>query len=178
MEIFIQKKNGIYNAINYGIYRCQGKYYLVAGTDDTINVHMHLDAIKRNSKYDIITAPIIINGVIKYLRPISVSLQGQFFYITGHSVGTLFKTEIHKLYGYYNYHLKLAADQYFVLRIFSVNPRISHLYLKNSIFGIFGSCGLSSQNNFQSFKEMFFVFKKLGMLNLLSSIRLCKILLR
>ena len=94
---------GIYDALNRGIKACNGEFYLVVGADDELYPNA-IEDYKKNIEdgVDIITACVDTdNGKIE---PNSGSkwLKGQFHYISGHAVGSIYRTSLHQKFGYYS----------------------------------------------------------------------------
>lgn len=110
---------GIYHALNKGIRMCRSDYYLVLGADDLL----FTEAVARfrahalESKADIISAGISINGNVSYGHSGKSWLHGMFAYVSGHSVGTLIRRELHDRFGEYSRRFPVAADMYFLKRV-------------------------------------------------------------
>lgn len=133
---------GIYDALNRGIKACNGEFYLVIGADDELYpnaIQNYKEAIEDG--VDIITAYIDTNN--GKIKPNSGPkwLKGQFHYISGHAVGSIYRTSFHQKFGYYSRKFPIAADQLFVLTIANCGVRIKIL---KSVVGKFSNDGVSS----------------------------------
>ena len=133
---------GIYDALNRGIKACNGEFYLVIGADD----ELYPNAIKDYKKaigdgVDIITACIDTdngkiepNGGPRWLK-------AQAHYISGHAVGSIYRTSLHQKLGYYSRKFPIAADQLFVLTAANYGAKIK---VVKRVVGKFSNDGVSS----------------------------------
>ena len=142
IKIISEEDFGIYDALNRGIKTCNGEFYLVIGADD----ELYSNAIEDYKKsiedgIDIITACIDTNN--GKIEPNSGPkwLKGQFHYISGHAVGSIYRTSLHQKFGYYSRKFPIAADQLFVLTAANYGAKIKTL---KSIVGKFSNDGVSS----------------------------------
>ena len=133
---------GIYDALNRGIKACNGEFYLVIGADDELYPNA-IEDYKKNIEdgIDIITACIDTNN--GKIEPNSGPkwLKGQFLYISGHAVGSIYRTGLHQKFGYYSRKFPIAADQLFVLTAANNGANIKTL---KSVIGKFSNDGVSS----------------------------------
>ena len=133
---------GIYDALNRGIKACNGEFYLAIGADD----ELYPNAIKDYKKAigdgaDIITACIDTNN--GKIEPNSGPrwLKAQAHYISGHAVGSIYRTNLHQKLGYYSRKFPIAADQLFVLTAATYGAKIK---VVKSVVGKFSNDGVSS----------------------------------
>ena len=133
---------GIYDALNRGIKACNGEFYLVIGADD----ELYPNAIKDYNKaigdgVDIITACIDTNNGKIEPNGGPRWLKAQAHYISGHAVGSIYRTSLHQKLGYYSRKFPIAADQLFVLTAANYGAKIK---VVKSIVGKFSNDGVSS----------------------------------
>lgn len=133
---------GIYDALNRGIKACNGEFYLVIGTDDELYPNA-IEDYKKNIEdgIDIITACIDTNNGKVEPNSGPKWLKGQFHYISGHAVGSIYRTSLHQKFGYYSRKFPIAADQLFVLTVANCGTQIKIL---KSVVGKFSNDGVSS----------------------------------
>lgn len=142
IKIISKEDFGIYDALNRGIKNCNGEFYLVIGADDELYpnaVKDYKEAIEDD--VDIVTAWIdTANGISK---PNSGSrcLKSQFHYVSGHAVGSIYRTKLHEKLGYYSRKFPIAADQLFILTIAKSGAKIK---IVEKIVGKFSDDGVSS----------------------------------
>lgn len=110
---------GLYDALNKAIRRLRSDYYLVVGSDDTLD----RDAIKNYKRAaeetgaDVIIANVKVNDRIKSgFRPGRAWL-GHSAMITSHSVGMLIRSNLHSRFGEYSMRYSILADGYLVKTI-------------------------------------------------------------
>ena len=133
---------GIYDALNRAIKACNGEFYLVIGADDELYpnaIQNYKEAIEDG--VDIITACVDTdNGKIE---PNSGPrwLKAQAHYVSGHAVGSIYRTSLHQKFGYYSRKFPIAADQLFVLTAANHGVKIKAI---KSIVGKFSNDGVSS----------------------------------
>ena len=133
---------GIYDALNRGIKACNGEFYLVIGADD----ELYPNAIKDYNKaigdgVDIITACIDTNNGKIEPNGGPRWLKAQAHYISGHAVGSIYRTSLHQKLGYYSRKFPIAADQLFVLTAANYGAKIKAI---KSVVGKFSNDGVSS----------------------------------
>lgn len=146
---------GVYDALNKAIRLCSGEYYLVLGADD----RLFPDAIAQFKQHalatraDIVTAGINIDGAVTFGKSGRSWLHGMFAYVSGHSVGTLIRRNLHDRFGEYSRRFPVAADMYF-LKTVCKSP-ITILHRANFVAGEHGTYGVSSQDKAATFCDCF-----------------------
>lgn len=133
---------GIYDALNRGIKACNGEFYLVVGADDELYPNAIEDYKKSiEDEIDIITACIDTDS--GKVEPNSGPrwLKAQAHYISGHAVGSIYRTNLHQKLGYYSRKFPIAADQLFVLTAANYGAKIK---VVKSVVGKFSNDGVSS----------------------------------
>lgn len=153
ISIISESDFGIYDALNKGIRKSSGEYYLVLGADDKL-FESALEVYSKNIKnnIDIITANILNND-----RVISPNIgpawrSGMFHWISQHSVGTLIRKDLHDKYGYYSSKFPIAADQLFIKSCAINGVRFSVI---NYVVGEFGNNGISSTDKIGGLSEYY-----------------------
>ncbi|MEH6559642.1 MAG: glycosyltransferase [Oceanicoccus sp.] len=144
---------GIYDAINRAIKQSSGQYYLVIGADD----YLYPDAIGNFKKYiskgtDIIAANIQVGERVRRPGRGKAWLFGQYEFVAGHAVGTLFKKSLHERFGYYSRHFPIAADQLFIKQCGQSEIAI---IAADFTAGRFGLSGISAQDSIGTLSEFF-----------------------
>lgn len=143
IKISSQEDFGIYDALNRAIKISSGEFYLVVGADDILfqnAVKDYKEAI--NSDVDIITAFIKIGSKLYAPRGASKKwYAGQFAYISGHAVGSIYRKNIHKKVGFYSRKFPIAADQFFVSKAIKNGARLKNI---DKVVGFFNETGVSS----------------------------------
>ena len=153
-QIICEKDNGIYQALNKGLKIAKYDYYLVLGCDDFLfddGLDIFLKSLK--DKPDAITAQVFIGKKINKVKGSPRILNRQFKYFSAHSVGTIFKKDIHSKIGYYNERYQIASDQEFMMKL-AIDYK-GYIKEINSVVGIFGTSGKSSTNVFECLSESF-----------------------
>ena len=133
---------GIYDALNRGIKACNGEFYLVIGADDELYPNAIQDYKKAiGDDVDIITACIDTNNGKIEPNGGPRWLKAQAHYISGHAVGSIYRTSLHQKLGYYSRKFPIVADQLFVLTAANYGAKIKVI---KSIVGKFSNDGVSS----------------------------------
>lgn len=146
---------GIYDALNKAIRLSSGKYYLVLGADD----RLFPEAITRfkhaasTSRADIVSAGINKDGTVSFGKSGNSWLHGMFAYVSGHSVGTLIRRNLHQEFGEYSRRFPVAADMYFIKRV--CQARATVLHRANFVVGEHGTTGVSSMDKAATFCDCF-----------------------
>lgn len=144
---------GIYDALNKGIKKSSGEYYLVLGADDKL-FESALEIYSKNirNNIDIISANILNNNRIISPNIGPAWRSGMFHWISQHSVGTLIRKALHDQYGYYSSKFPIAADQLFIKSCAINRARFLSV---NDIVGEFGSNGVSSTDKIGGLSEFY-----------------------
>ena len=151
-----QKDNGIYDAFNYGISLCKGRYIGIINSDDIYTK----DALKIISRYidlypenDFIFGSVKKHwGILHGFRPNKIYYSWGFY--TSHSTGFFIKKESAKKIGPYNIKYKFHADYDYFYRMIVKNKMIGIATKKDEVTGIFRRGGFSSTISFfESSKE-------------------------
>jgi len=145
---------GIYDAINKGIRATTGRYYVVAGADDVFDeraLECYWDAVERSGA-DVILARVRRAGsVIGGFKPRRAWLGHSKAFRTSHSVGMLFRSDLHARYGLYSMKFRLLADGYFLKLLL----RAKSVRFKEGDFvaGSFSNFGVSSSSKLLTLVE-------------------------
>ena len=161
IKVISQEDFGIYDALNRGIKNCNGEFYLVIGADDELYpnaVKDYKEAIEDD--VDIVTAWIdTANG--HNIKPNSGPkwLKSQFHYVSGHAVGSIYRTKLHEKFGYYSRKFPIAADQLFVGQVLKHGSKVKII---KKVVGKFSDEGLSGTDILGSLSEVFRINLILG----------------
>jgi glycosyltransferase involved in cell wall biosynthesis len=140
---------GIYDALNKAIKRARGEYYLVVGADDILDPHAieNYKKLGAETGADILTAAVAFSGCMGLLkRPRGPAwLRGQLAYVTGHSVGAVFRKSLHEqdAVGFYSRAYPICADQLFIKRAVRAGACVA---VGDFLAGRFGAGGVSTVN--------------------------------
>lgn len=148
-----QEDFGIYDALNRGIKASSGEFYLVMGADDILypnGVKDYKEAIEDGR--DILTAKIKYGGKLSVVRKNKSWLAGQFAYVTGHSVGTAYRKELHDRFGFYSRKYPIAADQLFILTAIKKGSLVKEI---DGLVGEFSLAGTSSIDTLGTISEFY-----------------------
>lgn len=108
---------GLYDALNKALARAAGRYYVVAGADDIFEPDALAQYAQRAAQTgaDVILARVIRAGkVTGGYRPRLGWLGHPKAFPSSHSIGTLFKRDLHERFGPYSRQFPLLADGYFL----------------------------------------------------------------
>lgn len=125
IKVISQEDFGIYDALNRGIKASSGNFYIVAGADDFLYpnaIATFRSGIERG--VDIVTAAIDFGDHISKPKGKMAWFYGQFAYVSGHAVGSIFRKSLHEINGYYSRRFPIAADQYFMLKAIHNGARV------------------------------------------------------
>jgi len=145
---------GIYHALNKALETAVGEYYLVLGADDRLApdaIENYVKAVEA-SRADVIAARMVIQGRVASKRRGPPWLYGQFSYVAGHAVGTLFRRSLHERFGYYSLRFQLAADMLFIKTIFRGGASCCDV---DFVAGEYGRGGVTSVDLARSLSESF-----------------------
>lgn len=140
----IEEDFGIYDAINKGIKMCTTSHYVVVGADDYVYpdyVANYNQMIAENPDADILTCQVKYKESVLCSREGDPIIHGIHGITSGHAVGTLVRTNIHRALGYYSIHYKIASDCEFMCRVHLAGMRFVKC---NFIGGEFAPGGVSS----------------------------------
>jgi glycosyltransferase involved in cell wall biosynthesis len=145
---------GIYDAMNKAIQRSQSEYYLVIGSDDVLNdnaVENILATLQTEPPLDLLVGNVYANGKLIHKETGKSFLYGARAYITAHSVGCVFRKQLHSRYGYYSKNFPITADSYFIKTIFA-DATLKVKYV-DDVFGTFSTGGASNTQVLQCYCE-------------------------
>ena len=146
---------GLYHAINKGISRARGHYYVVAGADDTFRdeaLRQYDEHTHHVANTDVVLAQVERgNKIVGGFYPEKKWISPTKAFPTAHSVGMLFKTSLHSRFGLYSRRFPLLADSYF-LKVLLESGAVNFVNAP-FIAGSFTEGGLSSVNKLQILAE-------------------------
>jgi glycosyltransferase involved in cell wall biosynthesis len=145
---------GIYDALNKGLRRASGDYYLVVGSDDELNpeaMRLYADAVAED-RFDVVLANVAKDDCVSGgFFPSRGWLGHQQVFRGSHSVGMLFRKSLHDRYGDYSNRFPMLADGYFLKRL--LRSRDVRFFQADFVAGRFCTSGLSSTGKLQSLAE-------------------------
>lgn len=145
---------GFYDALNKAIERASGPYYVVAGADDMFDscaLEKYAEAAEKSSA-DVVLARVMRAGnVIGGFHPRSAWVGPASAFTGSHSVGMLFKKDLHTRFGMYSRRFPLLADSYFLKTLLRAGT--VKFIEANFIAGVFAEGGLTSLNKLQILAE-------------------------
>ena len=141
IKVISQEDFGIYDALNRGIKNCNGEFYLVIGADDELYPNAVKD-YKESIEDDVDIATAWIDTANGQNIPNSGPrwLKSQFHYVSGHAVGSIYRTKLHEKHGYYSRKFPIAADQLFVGQVLKHGSKVKII---KKVVGKFSDEGLS-----------------------------------
>ncbi len=148
LTIISQNDFGIYDALNKGIKLCGTKYYLILGADDILKPDAieYLNFTIDKKEFDILSCNLIINKKIVTISKKPIWFVCHKALVSEHSVATLFKTDLHKRYGLYTNKYPIAADMFFLLKVYLGGAKFIY---SQHILGEFGIKGISSRQHLE-----------------------------
>jgi glycosyltransferase involved in cell wall biosynthesis len=138
--------NGLYDALNKGIRAATTEFYLVAGADD----QLHTDAILNfrrclaESGADIVVAAVMAGKSLRSGFHPSKSWLGHAAMVTSHSIGMIFRKNLHDRFGYYSLKYPVLADGLFIKRACLADE--VKVVAASFVAGDFGMEGASNHN--------------------------------
>lgn len=161
---------GIYDAMNKGIRISRGDYYIVVGSDDVL-YNYSIEEFKKNidDVSDIFSARVHYGDRELSKSNIGSWYSGAWKYVSCHSVGTLFKKDLHDRFGWYSNKFPIVADQYFIKRACLFGAVVKEL---DFVSGRFGDEGLSSSDILGVICDFYHMQIKTGELKIIQTILL------
>lgn len=156
---------GIYNAMNKGIDRANGKYLLFLNSGDTLEKKDTLSRVLifLGSEKSIISGNIIFNEEnSQRLRKHPEKIT--FSYLVGNAIShpsTFIKRDLFEAYGKYHENLKIVSDWAFFLKVLAINNE-TYISIPETV-SVFDATGISSvdKNLDQVNKERTLILKQL-----------------
>ena len=149
---------GIYNALNFALNKCTSDFYLVVGSDDSLDAKalLIIDEMIRHGVFegiDVASFPVLMNKKIfhrKFMRPCFVSVSGL---VSSHSVGTLIRRGLHESIGDYDENYRILADALFLRRAYEKGAQFKHF--KEPVTGCFSTAGISNTQHARRILEAY-----------------------
>jgi glycosyltransferase involved in cell wall biosynthesis len=144
---------GVYHALNKAIAASRGQYYVVAGADDVLDekgLSQFVAAAAGGA--DVVMARVLRNGkVTGGFHPHKAWIGTARVFASSHSVGTLFRTDLHQRFGFYSARFPLLADVFFLKTLLrSGKVRFA---TADFVAGTFAEGGLTTVNQLQILAE-------------------------
>lgn len=134
---------GIFDALNKSIKKIDTTHYIFCGADDFLDseaIDTYTHSIINFPESDIITAPVLIDGVITSKRNTPLIIGFQMTIISAHAVGCCIKKELHNKLGYYDKKYWACADASFIMNAYLSNAKFIYL---NKCVGTYSTLGES-----------------------------------
>lgn len=138
--------HGIYDALNKGLRAVETDYYLVMGADDTLcpDAIANFKSAIQGTGADVIVASVKAGNSIRRGYHRRRAWLGHTAMVTSHSVGMLFRSELHKRFGEYSRRYPILADGFFIKNVCQASDiKVSEA---DFIAGEFGINGMSNRN--------------------------------
>jgi glycosyltransferase involved in cell wall biosynthesis len=151
LKISSEPDFGIYDALNRGVKLASGKYYVVIGADDIFYSHTIEDILNElnlQPQIDLLIGQVKSNGELIKIRYGMRYFFGARAFVASHSVGCVFKKDLHQQYGFYSNKYPIFADTYFIKTLFS-NSQLNFKYSSN-VYGEFSNMGVSSTHRLRA----------------------------
>mgnify|MGYP000197244408 CR=1 FL=1 len=160
---------GIYDALNHGLRYVLNGYYLVVGSDDTLNSRTieNYFSILRSFPADIICTCILQNGRIITPKKRLGWLYGMPGITSSHSVGMLINRKLHDKFGYYSQNYPIAADQLFIKTVVYGGASVFHSKYVSGEFSVNGISGTDSLSLITDIFRVQFVTEKFKFLQII-----------
>ena len=147
VTVFLSEPDyGIYDALNKAIRLAASEYYIVAGADDTFAtgaVAIYRGAA-RMTRADILVAGVMVGENIRRGYHPKRAWLGHPSMVSSHSIGMMFRAELHQKFGEYSLRYPLLADGYFIKQACKAPGVI--IVEVDFIAGRFGLDGQSNSN--------------------------------
>jgi glycosyltransferase involved in cell wall biosynthesis len=154
LKFVSEPDGGIYQAINKAIARAAGDYYVVAGADDRFEKEAlaNYAALAERERADVVFARVhrgdqIIGG----FQPRKAWIGPSRVFPSSHSVGTLFRRDLHRRFGWYSSRFPLLADVYFLKTLLRSGG--VRFLTADFIAGTFAEGGATTVNQLQLLTE-------------------------
>ena len=169
-KLYIYKKSGIYQAINYGIKKCSGDYIAILNSDDFYHsnntINNVVNQINKNKEVKIFTGNVVYfknsqyYDVIRYYNIANFKVSQMKYGLMPPHPATFIKKEVYQQNNLYNEDFLIASDFEFFLRILYIKKtkfkKLNQTIIRMRVGGI-------STKNFMSYiistKEIFISFK-------------------
>ena len=146
--------HGIYDALNKGIGALKTDYYLVMGADDVLypDSIAQFKAAVRETGADVIVAGVKAGKSIRRGYHGNRAWLGHAAMVTSHSVGMLFRAELHKRFGAYSRRYPVLADGLFIKNVCKA-PDVK-ISAAGFVAGDFNMAGISNRHFISVLCEM------------------------
>ncbi len=146
--------SGIYDALNKAVRAVRTDYYVVVGADDTLypDAVANYKTAVQNGGADVVVAGVRAGSTVRRGFHRSRSWLGHAAMVTSHSVGMLFRKQLHEQFGYYPARYPILADGYFIKRVCTA-PNVRTV-AADFVSGEFGINGLSNRSVAETLCEL------------------------
>ncbi|MCK9801673.1 glycosyltransferase [Pseudomonas sp. MAFF 302030] len=175
IRISSEEDFGIYDALNRGIRKTSGQYYLVLGADDRIYPNALSEYAKNAYGVDFVTAAVRFGERLSFPLKVRGWQYGYHTYVSAHSVGLLISKNLHEQYGYYSRKFPIVADQYFVLSAIKGGANIVETDVEVGVHGVDGVSGTDRVGVItELYRVQVLIGESLFLQTILCSVRLLK----
>lgn len=153
-RLTVERDFGIYDALNKGVVLSTAQYYVVVGSDDILfsDALSHYAQAVASDEADVVLAGVEKQGkTCKGFYPDRAWLGHQQVFRGSHSVGMLFRRNLHDSYGRYSNRFPLLADGYFLKKLLSKGSVV--FVTADFVAGRFAYGGASTTGAVQSLAE-------------------------
>lgn len=154
LHYFSEPDFGVYHALNKAIARSSGTWYVVAGADDVFapDALENYAEVASTGTADVVLACVRRNGrVIGGFHPNKAWVGTSRVFRGSHSIGMLFRTDLHASFGWYSRRFPLLADVHF-LKLLLRSGRVRFVE-SDFVAGTFAEGGLTTTNKLQILAE-------------------------
>lgn len=156
---------GIYDALNLAAPRVQSTFYLVVGSDDSIDPAALRDVASTlhdsdAAQIDVLSYPVRTSRGIRRRKtgwPRWLSASGL---VSSHSVGTVIRTALHDTLGPYDTRYRILADSLFLRRAYDAGARFADR--PGPVLGSFALSGVSSTEHARRIVETYSYQRECG----------------
>ncbi|WP_341920412.1 glycosyltransferase [Hydrocarboniphaga effusa] len=161
LRLISEPDYGIYDALNKAVRLVHTDFYLVLGADDTLAPAAIQNFRAVAQQADFIAASVRTSQG-QLLEPMTGSVwkHGGNAIVSSHAVGTLIRTDLHRLIGFYSNRFPNCADMFFVLT--AVTRHRVRVVKADFVAGTFGTTGVSSRDRLCSLSDAFRIQIELG----------------
>ncbi len=147
---------GIYDALNKGVKKSSGDFYVAIGADDRFYedaIANFKDSVSSDGvDYDIVAAGWVANNKTNYAGEKSGALYGMRGVASCHAVATLIAKTLHYRFGYYSQLYPISADQFFIKTAINGGATVNRARF---IAGVYCADGFSSSDMATALSDFF-----------------------
>jgi glycosyltransferase involved in cell wall biosynthesis len=151
---------GFYDALNKAVRAVRTDFYLVLGADDRIEPDAIANFRGAAGEADVVVAAVKAGPHLRMGYHPGNAWIGPSRTMTSHSVGTLIRTSLHEIFGFYSFRYPTLADWHFLKRVFAAPAiRVNQL---DFLAGTFAMDGVSNSDPARTLCELWLVQRESG----------------